>query len=119
MAAPPLIAFYDESCAFCQAMKARFTRMQRKGANVEWRSLEDAPACGLDGHTCGDAMKVQTADGQVLEGFYAVRVLMGQTKLRWLKPGLHVPGVPWVGRKAYAWVARNRYRISQRIRREG
>ena len=113
--AAPLTVYYDESCAFCQALRRRLTRLQRKGTTVEWRHFEDAPACGLDGHDCSDSMKVKMPDGRLLEGFYAARYLMGVTRLRWLKPILFVPGVPWVGRRVYAWVARNRYRISQRL----
>ena len=29
--------------------------------------------------------------------------------LWWLAPLLYLPGVPWLGRKLYRWVAKNRY----------
>ena len=110
-----MVAYYDESCAMCQASKRFVTRIQRRNAPIEWRSLGDAPACGLDGHDCGDAMKVQSPDGRLHEGFYGVRMLLGRTWLGFLKPLLFIPGVPWLGRRVYGWVARNRYRLSRRL----
>lgn len=78
---------------------------------MEWRHYEEAPACGLNGHDCGQALHVLTPDERILRGFYAVRHLLGFTWLFWLLPLFYLPGVPALGEKAYAWVAANRYRL--------
>ncbi|WP_139490406.1 thiol-disulfide oxidoreductase DCC family protein [Brevibacillus dissolubilis] len=108
----PITVYVDETCNLCQFMKRTFMRIRhpRRAAVVEWRHYHEAP-CGIGDYNCGDAMKVQTPDGQLYQGFYAVRVLVGYTWLAFLQPLLYIPGIPPLGEKAYAWVARNRYRL--------
>ncbi len=43
-------------------------------------------------------------------GFKAVRWILWRLPLTLpLAPLMYIPGVPWLGHKAYLWVAKNRY----------
>lgn len=105
------IVFFDADCALCQFVKRWFFRNERTNHQIEWRHHIEATACGLDGRECAQSLHVQTPDGTVYRGVYAVRHLLGYTRLRILRPLLYIPGVPLLGEKLYAWVARNRYRL--------
>lgn len=106
-----LIVYYDEHCAICQAMKHWFMRLTRGLVSIEWRHYESVPVCGLGDYQCAESMSVQTADGTIYRGFFAVRFLVRYTRLFFLAPLLYVPGMSVIGQKAYQWVARNRHRL--------
>jgi len=45
-------------------------------------------------------------------GFFAFRWIARQLPALWLiVPLLYLPGVPWIGRKAYLWIAKHRYQL--------
>jgi len=45
-------------------------------------------------------------------GFYAFRWMAWRLPLTMLAaPLLYLPGVPWLGRRVYHWVARNRFKL--------
>jgi len=49
---------------------------------------------------------------QTHAGFKAFRWIARQLPLLWpFVPFMYLPGVPWIGRKAYLWVARHRYQL--------
>ncbi len=106
-----LVAYYDEHCRLCRTLRAWTERLAKRSAIVEWRHYEQAAACGLDGYACGEALHVQTADDRVYRGFAAVRLLFGCTRLSFLLPLLHLPGMEKAGERLYAWVARHRHRL--------
>ena len=55
-------------------------------------------------------MHVIASDGRVYTGFYGYRVMAWHLPLAWLLlPLLFAPGVPAVGRRVYALVARRRH----------
>lgn len=106
----PSIIYYDQNCHLCQRLKKWYDRVKRPQIQVEWRHVEDAPACDLAGHSCGQFMQVVTEEGKSYQGFYAVRILLGYTRFGLLKPLLYLPGAAWLGVRMYSWVANNRYR---------
>jgi len=108
-----IIIYYDQHCRMCQSLRKWYTQAKNRDVQVEWRHYEDAPVCGLHDHTCGESMKVQTADGKLYEAFYAVRKLVGYSRFSFIAPVLYFPGVPFLGEKAYRWVAKNRYRFGK------
>ena len=60
--------------------------------------------------TAMSGMPMRTRAGQVLVGFSAVRRALAQTAgapVAWL---LYIPGLNWIGQRAYRIIARNRRR---------
>ncbi|MGD8188973.1 thiol-disulfide oxidoreductase DCC family protein [Brevibacillus ginsengisoli] len=105
-----MTVFYDENCNLCQFMKRLFHRVKRGNPKTVWKHYEQAPACGINDHQCGEAMTVELENGATYRGFFAVRVLMRYTWVFFLVPLLHLPGMNKFGPKLYGWVARNRHR---------
>jgi predicted DCC family thiol-disulfide oxidoreductase YuxK len=70
----------------------------------------------LDFETAMGQMHVVGEDGRLLGGFEGVRRLLRELPLGfpvWLI--MHVPGMGWLGEKAYRLIARNRYRINKLV----
>ena len=66
------------------------------------------------------AMQLVLPDGRVVGGADAVPELMRRIRgLGWLTAVFALPGVRPVARRLYAWIARNRMRISCGLRRGG
>ena len=62
---------------------------------------------------CMRAMQLVLPDGRILEGADAVPELLRRVpRWRWAAILLGAPGVRVVARRAYAWIAANRMRIS-------
>jgi predicted DCC family thiol-disulfide oxidoreductase YuxK len=62
---------------------------------------------------CMRAMQLVLPDGRVLEGADAVPELLRRIPhWRWAASFMDVPGMRAVARRAYAWIAANRMRIS-------
>ncbi len=57
-------------------------------------------------------MHAKFSDGKTCKGFFAIRALCWQLPLLWiLAPLLYLPGIPWIGQKAYAAVSQRRHQI--------
>jgi predicted DCC family thiol-disulfide oxidoreductase YuxK len=66
------------------------------------------------------AMQLILPDGRVLEGADAVPELLQRIpRWRWAASLLALPGARPVARRAYAWIAANRMRISCAVNDEG
>ncbi|OLE37755.1 MAG: hypothetical protein AUG00_07290 [Candidatus Rokubacteria bacterium 13_1_20CM_2_70_7] len=62
---------------------------------------------------CLTAMQLVLPDGRVLSGADAVPEILARIpRWRWLVRLFDLPGVRPLSRRVYAWVARNRMRIS-------
>jgi predicted DCC family thiol-disulfide oxidoreductase YuxK len=62
---------------------------------------------------CMSAMQLVLADGRVLSGADAVPELLRRIRgWGWVAGMFALPGARPVGRRVYAWIARNRMRIS-------
>jgi predicted DCC family thiol-disulfide oxidoreductase YuxK len=107
---------YDGSCGICRRTVAVlacldvFRRIEFHDALHDWPSLREAfPS--LRQEDCLETMHVVTASGEVKTGFDAYRAISWAIPLLWpVAPFLYLPGVPFVGRRVYARVARNRHR---------
>jgi predicted DCC family thiol-disulfide oxidoreductase YuxK len=88
---------------------------------VEFLNLHDWDAVqarypDLDYETAMGQMHVVGEDGRLLAGFAGVRRLLRELPVGfpfWVI--LHVPGMGWLGTKAYGFIARNRYRINKLV----
>ena len=118
-----LTVLYDGACSLCCASVARVRRVDPRG-HIELLDLHDAsvparfPQVNLD-----DAMRLMQAvdpRGRVYSGIDAwARVglsLPGWKLIAWL---LLVPGIHFVAKHFYTWVARNRYRWNRELCGDG
>lgn len=111
---------YDELCVLCNR-SVRVLRALDRGGRLTFHGatlgrgdvFERFPA--LAGADLDDAMWATDESGRAYRGFYAFRRIARALPLLWpLVPLLHVPGVPWLGERVYALVARNRSRLGCR-----
>jgi predicted DCC family thiol-disulfide oxidoreductase YuxK len=69
----------------------------------------------ISDEACLTAMQLVLPDGRVLAGADAVpEILLRIPRWRWLARLFGLPGVRAGARRAYAWIARNRMRLSCR-----
>lgn len=106
---------YDGDCNFCQRSVALIRRWDRRGAlrclpfqsDAELAALPAIPRSALE-----QAMHLVAPDGRVFAGAAAapetLRLMPGGRPLAWL---FGLPGVPFVARRVYQLVARNRHRL--------
>lgn len=114
-AASPLSVLYDGSCGLCLRTVAIIRRLDVLARVEVWDVLEDWDRLErrwpfLSQQTCLENMHVVRADGRVYTGFHGYRAMAWHLPLGWLLiPLLFVPGVPAVGERVYALVARRRH----------
>lgn len=109
--------FYDGQCVICRQTRRIVTALDwlRRVEFVDvhqWDAVE-ARAPGLDFETAMGQVHVTTAQGLV-GGFDGTRAMLRQLPLGfplWLL--LHLPGMSWLGRRVYRFIARHRYRINR------
>ena len=105
---------YDADCGMCASFVSILRRLDWRD-RVSWtaaQSLDAAPP-GLSWEDLDRSAYLETTDGELHEGFFAIRELL--LRLPVTAPIgvlMKLPGVRWAGVPAYRWVARNRYRIS-------
>lgn len=107
---------YDGSCGLCQRTVSvldrvdLFHRLVFRDALRDWPAIEaDFPALSRD--DCLETIHVVTASGKIETGFDAYRAIAWSIPLLIpLAPLLYLPGVPAIGRRVYAAVARRRLR---------
>jgi predicted DCC family thiol-disulfide oxidoreductase YuxK len=113
-------AIYDGYCVLCQQSK-RMVEALDWLHRVEFLDIHDwqtvqARYPDLDYDTAMGQMHVVGEDGRLLGGFEGVRRILRELPLGfpvWLL--LLLPGMPWLGSKAYRLIARNRYRINRLV----
>ena len=114
---PKAIVLYDGECPLCQSSVAILKRLDWLGRLrfQDARDREHLPASEVPLHA--DRLLVEmhllTPDRKrVNAGFAAFRWMAGRLPFLWaIWPLLFLPGVPWLGRKIYGWVARNRFHL--------
>ncbi len=108
---PTLI--YDGECGFCRRsvdLLRRWDREQRI-ALVPFQDQARVAAFGIPLPALAAAMHLvlPPPDSRVLAGADAVPELLRRLRgKRWLAWGFRIPGVPFVARRLYGWIARRR-----------
>ncbi|HQR09058.1 MAG TPA: DUF393 domain-containing protein [Gemmatales bacterium] len=108
---------YDGQCSFCQRSVAILKKFDwlKKLRYQDARQIELLPKTDppLDHQHLLDEMHLVPPSGHpVYHGFGAFRWMAWRLPLCWsIAPFLYLPGVPWLGNKAYLWVAKHRYQL--------
>lgn len=109
------IVFFDGACRFCVASAERLRRLDtaHRLRLVDFRAPgATAGAAGFSLERAERELLLLTPDGRWLGGFEAFRWMALRLPALWgLAPVLHLPGMGWVGRRIYGWVADHRYLI--------
>jgi predicted DCC family thiol-disulfide oxidoreductase YuxK len=111
------VVLYDGRCPLCQRSVRLLKRIDWLGrldfrdARVEANVPPTDPPLAFD--RLMEEMHLLTPDGRhVYHGFGAFRWMAWRLPPLWpVAPLLYLPGVPTLGRKAYLWVARNRFKL--------
>lgn len=115
---------YDADCAMCRASALWLMRRAMAAGQLEILPCRSGPRRArfpqLTEEQCMRAMQLVLPDGRILDGADAVPELLRRIpRWRWAVPLLALPVVRPVSRRAYAWIAANRMRISCALGREG
>ncbi len=111
---PGLTVLYDGACGFCRGSATRLRRLDT-GKRIELLDLHDPAVvqrfAQIDREEALRSMQAVDGRGRVFSGVDAwARVGLTLPGWKWLAWILLVPGIHFVAARAYAWVARNRYR---------
>ena len=116
---PDLTVLFDGHCALCRASAARVRRFDSRGRIELLDVNEPSTSERYPKINRQEALKWMLAidqHGRIHTGADAwARIgtlLPGWNLLAWI---LFVPGIHWLATKAYAWIARNRYRWNRTI----
>ncbi len=117
--AAPAVLIYDGECAMCRASALWVMRLALAGAALEILPCRSAPRRArfpqISDEACATAMQLVLPDGRVLAGADAAPELLRRIRgLGWLAALFALPGASPLARRFYAWVARNRLRLSCR-----
>ena len=111
------IVLYDGECPFCRkSVSILRTLDTRQRLDIrDCRNPDNIPpaASSIPAKRFLDEMHLVAPSGKVYSGFKAFRWMAGRmplTMLLW--PLLFIPGVPWIGQKAYLWIAKHRYELT-------
>ena len=111
------IVLYDGQCRLCQRSVAVLRRLDwlnrlayQDGRNASALPTTDPP---LIPQRLLEEMHVVTPNRRLVHrGFAAFRWLAWRLPLCWpLAPFLYLPGMPWLGKRVYRWIARNRFHL--------
>ena len=121
-AAQPAVLIYDGDCSMCRASALWLMRRALAGGA---RDLELLPCRSpvrrerypfITDQACMTAMQLVLPDGRVMAGADAApEILRRIPRWRWLTGLFALPGARPLARRAYAWIARNRMRLSCRL----
>jgi predicted DCC family thiol-disulfide oxidoreductase YuxK len=115
------VLVYDAECAMCRASALWLMRLALAGGALEIlpcrSSVRAARFPQISETECMTAMQLVLPDGRVVAGADAVPELLRRIRgLGWLAAVFALPGVRPLARRLYAWIARNRMRISCGLR---
>ncbi len=110
------VVIYDGACGLCGEGVAWISRRARRG-EFEFLPCQAAERRArfpwIEERVCMEAMQLVLPDGQVLAGAAAIPEIMRRLKgWRWLAGVFRLPGMGLLAPRAYARIARHRYRIS-------
>ena len=109
--------FYDGECEMCRGAAERFRgRLERGGYRlVPYQTPWVCERTGLTLRELAAEMRLLTADGSILSGIDAHARLA--RSIWWARPlsiAVRIPGMRWVLRMAYRWIATRRYHLRAR-----
>jgi predicted DCC family thiol-disulfide oxidoreductase YuxK len=110
------VVLYDGDCGFCTRWRDRLSPRDRDG-RVEWLSVHDPSVSSrfpdLDRDDAMRQMYVFAPDGKLHKGSEGWRELFEVLHgLSWLAALYRIPGVPFLIRHLYRFIARRRYSLS-------
>ena len=116
---PGYYVFYDAQCRLCARSRRTIERL-RPAAGVTFVDVQDPVAMQrfpmVDRAAGLRQMFVLDPAGRLAGGYDAFLSLLPALRLlRQLGRVMRLPPVRAAGRRAYAWVARNRYRLGGRV----
>jgi len=114
---PVATLVYDGECAMCRASALWIMRRAMDAGTLEILPCRSAPRRTrfpqITDAQCMTAMQLVLPDGRVLAGADAMPELLRRIpRWRWLAALFALPGMRPLGRVVYAWIARNRMRVS-------
>jgi predicted DCC family thiol-disulfide oxidoreductase YuxK len=120
---PQLTVLFDGSCSLCRASVAR-VRPFDPNRHIEFLDLHDPSSIrrfpNVDREEAMRSMQAVDKQGHIYTGADAWAhiglQLPGWNLVAWI---LLVPGVRWMARIIYGWIARNRYRWNQEACADG
>ena len=109
--------FYDGACEMCRGAAERFRRRSERGGYqlVPYQTPWVCERTELALHELSAEMRLLTADGLILSGIDAHARLAGS--IWWARPlsvAVRIPGLRWVLRRAYRWIAAHRFHLHAR-----
>ena len=111
---PPHTVYYDGDCPLCSTEMAFLMGANRDGrlgfVNIAAPGF-DAAALGVTREALMALLHVRDAAGRWLVGVPAVQVVYAATGHARIAAALEHPVLARLARPAYAWLARNRYRL--------
>ena len=121
-ASPVATLIYDGECAMCRASALWIMRRAMDAGTLEILPCRSAPRRQrfpqVTDAQCMTAMQLVLPDGRVLAGADAMPELLRRIpRWRWLASLFTLPGMRPLGRVVYAWIARNRMRVSCAVAR--
>lgn len=111
------VVLYDGQCPLCQRAVHWLKRLDwfKRLRFQDCRDTANLPKSDvpLSLERMLEEMHLLTPDRKhAYAGYQAFRWMAWRMPLTmWLAPLLYVPGMPWLGNKAYLWVAKNRYNL--------
>jgi len=111
----PAVVIYDGHCPLCQASVSWLSRRARPGA-LEFLPCQAAERRArypwLAEQRCIEAIQLVLGDRALSGADAAPEILRRLRRWRWLAAAFRLPGMGWLAPRAYAWIARRRYRLS-------
>jgi predicted DCC family thiol-disulfide oxidoreductase YuxK len=116
-ATPVATLVYDGECAMCRASALWIMRRAMDGGALEILPCRSAPRRArfpqITDAQCMTAMQLVLPDGRVLAGADAMPELLRRVpRWRWMAALFALPGMRPIARRVYAWIARNRMKVS-------
>jgi predicted DCC family thiol-disulfide oxidoreductase YuxK len=109
---------YDGQCVICRSTR-RFAMALDWRRQLRWVDIHDAQAVAahypdLDFAQAMGQVHVRETAGREYTGFFGTRRMMRSLPaLLPLGLALHLPGMTWLGQRAYRFIARHRYQINR------
>ena len=114
---PPAVLIYDGDCPMCRASAMWIMRRALSRGELEILPCRSetrrARYPDISEEACLTAMQLVLPDGRVLAGGDAAPEILRRVRgWGWVASLFSLPGARPIARRVYAWIARNRMRIS-------